>query len=320
MISEDLFTIYGVTFKTMFVFFFASLIVFLFVFWVFQKKMARDEDSFDVAFIGMVIAVFIGRTVGFFTSLGSYSAHYVSINPFYDINGKFDLFSTIPWAFLKIWDGNFYFPIFGFALLVGIWLVSKARRNFVRARIAIDNAAIAIIFGQIIMDIGLFLTGKLNGIAYSGILSYKLPGEDINRFPLYIADIALLAFILFIIFRTKASLKYGLTTAYYLLIYGVGLFLLRFLTAGYQSMFLGFDYGHIIAAVVVLFSLLFFLRSKEDINALDYDDTKFTRMKRADLKGANEIKPSFAFSPNRRNMDYNKPSFGEKVTSIFKKK
>jgi prolipoprotein diacylglyceryltransferase len=319
MIGEDLFTMYGITFKTIAVFSVLSLIVYLFAYWTMQRKQARDEDTFDVAILGVLVALIICRIVGFFVNLNSYSSSFLSLNPFYDINGNFDLFGNIPWAFLRVWDGNLYFPIFGFAVIIGIWLVSKPRKNFIKARIAIDNAAIAIIFGQIVMDVGLFLAGKLNGMEYSGLLSYVSKGETVSRFPLYLVEIAVLILILFIVSRAKAAAKHGLTTAYYLLIYGIGLFGMRFISAGYKATFMSFDYGHVIAVVVILFSLLFFLRSKEGSTELANDEAQFTRMKRADLKSISENKPSFAFSPNRRNMEYNKPSFSDKVKGIFKK-
>ncbi|HEC63869.1 MAG TPA: hypothetical protein ENI23_01090 [bacterium] len=254
----------NITVNPFLVFVFVSFLVFLFTFWFLQRKEgSKDAVTFDVAAWGLFMGVLLSRLIGFFFNLTSYSDLFWSFNFLRDDLGNIDLFGSLPWAVFRIWDGNIYLPIIGFGLIIGVWLHARSRTDTTSIRKTIDNSVIALVISQIILVFGAFITDFYLGASKVGLISIIHTSDGLERIPIHVFEIIAMIVILVIGFRVKDKKK-GLATGVYLSVFGATQFVLRYFTEGYDPIFLSLDFGHLIALLMILLSLIFALSALQE--------------------------------------------------------
>ncbi|MBN1915570.1 prolipoprotein diacylglyceryl transferase [Candidatus Dojkabacteria bacterium] len=252
---KSLFTIINFEVSTLLGFSVISIIVFLGILWFLRFRdiekldRIRDEDSFDIGLSGVFAGLLTIRIVGFTLSI----AHY-------NIENIFDLVL----GFLKFWDGNLYYPMLPFGVILGCWFSVLSKKRIKDTRGILDKVVMAIIPAHILLVTGLFLSSAYYGCVYDGIFSLTYTEDKAGRFPVQLIEIIGLAMVSIIALSRSMREKKGVVSGLYLLIWGLMQSLLRFMTEGYISENGMIDFGHILAILVVLSSFTLFPVKKID--------------------------------------------------------
>jgi phosphatidylglycerol:prolipoprotein diacylglycerol transferase len=152
---------------------------------------------------------------------------------YFAVNGFHDLWAA-PLSFFRIWEGGLVFYggfIFGF-----LFLVFYARRRNAPFMAVTDALAAPLLLGQAFGRLGCFSAGCCYGRPTSSFLGVVFTNPDtlaprfvaLHPTQLYSAAGDLLLFAGLYLFRSKL-LSRGAATAYYLIGYGMGRFLIEFI-------------------------------------------------------------------------------------------
>ena len=217
------------------------------------KRFGINKDYMFNLFFFMIIFAIVGAR-----------AYYVIFNWNYYSNHLTEIF--------QIWQGGL--AIHGGILLGLLWTVIYTKKYKVSTFRILDIIVVGLLIGQAIGRWGNFFNGEAHGPAttITTLQSLFIPEVIINGMKidgvyyhptfLYESLWCLIGFIIILIVRRRPYIKVGQVTAFYLVWYGIGRFLIESMRTD-SLMFFGLKAAQIVSiAMIIIGIILFIIKNK----------------------------------------------------------
>lgn len=278
------------------------VIIYLVVFYTSLYKKYDPYSIFDHVFKTLIIAVIISRSLAIVNNLDRY------------VNDPLSIF--------LLTDQMFFYP----GILLGVITSSMFFSNKMAGKIGymylLDLTLRAYVISSVFLLLGFSLNGRISGVTYEGPIALMYQ-DGIKRFPYGFIQVIYNLISIFILFLlSRSSLKHGIPTAVYIIIFSGIEFILRFFSSEFIPVLLGvIDLYQFIYLVLLVFSILIFLRINQVQNINFTDNSEDIPLERIRISRSEKVSAKDVFSLSYNSIESKNESTltaGEKLKNWYR--